>query len=364
MNNVITASRSGTINRCARQHYWRYEVGLCKDSAALPLRFGSSWANALEAVYRGANYDKALQVAIPEGVDLDAYECAKVGALLFCYLRRWEHAHHLDGYTVHKPEQQFSEQLLGEWTAEGKLDLLADSTDRDDCVMIESKTTASKLSPDSDFWLRLRFNFQVLQYVTWLHNTGREVRKVIYDVTRKPSIRPKMVPTLDDDGKKIVVNQKGQRVFNLAGKNKGEPRQSPDKEKGYTVQEHFETPQEYSLRLRDDILSRPDFYFARKEVAVCDQDLKEFKRHRLEVLHLIMHYRSRQWQLTSAGSAPESAWPKALNDMVCRSCQFKDFCLTGLSVDAENPPTGYSVKPFNPELEKHDDTDSTEDTSE
>src|ERR1019366_819737 len=73
MNQIFTASRMACLQNCLRQHYWSHEVGLSKPTTSLALHFGSAWHRSMEARWRGLNYTKALDIAIPEGVQLDSF---------------------------------------------------------------------------------------------------------------------------------------------------------------------------------------------------------------------------------------------------------------------------------------------------
>src|SRR5690606_36744924 len=133
-------------------------------------------------------------------------------------------------------------------------------------AIVETKTTADSIAPDSDYWLRLRFNGQLMQYVLAARTFGWDISTVIYDVVRKPAIEPRQIPLLDAEGRKVVLDANGERVL----KKDGSPRESGDKEKGYTLQTRIETPEEFSDRLYQDTLARPDFYFARREVPILE----------------------------------------------------------------------------------------------
>ena len=63
---------------CPRKHFLRYEIGMQPAVKSEALRFGTAWHRAMEARWRGADYDGALQAAIPEGVDLDPLQCATI----------------------------------------------------------------------------------------------------------------------------------------------------------------------------------------------------------------------------------------------------------------------------------------------
>lgn len=338
-NNILTASRMGSLLRCPRAHYWQYEVGLRKDSTGLALRVGSAWHRAMEARWRGADYETALAVALPEGVELDAYDCATIAGLLAGYYTLYGETESIGKL---QPEIEFSLPLEGSRTfsAAGKIDGLGGLTDGR-TVLVEAKTTGDSLSPESDYWLRLRFNSQVYQYFLAASHFGWTLGQVLYDVTRKPAIRPKQIADLDEHQRKIVVDANGQRVF----KKNGEPRETACE--GCQVKSHLETPDEFNTRLTEDCKARPEFYFARREVAVLSEDLEQFKSQRLVLGRFILHLRAEEKRFAHR----EDAWPRAVNEQNCAYCAYQSFCLQNISIDVNAPPEGFAVQPFNPELE-------------
>lgn len=340
MNNLLTSSRLSALLACPRKHFWRYEVGLQSDSDSLALRFGSAWHAAMEARWRGAEFEAALAASIPETVDLDELAIATLSGLLAGYFKRYENESFIQ--SVH-PEVEFGQSLAGSRTFDvaGKIDGLCVLHDGR-LALKEDKTTSDSLAPDSDYWLRLRFNGQLMQYVLAARELGWDVATIIYDVVRKPAIEPRQVPLLDPNGKKIVLDAAGQRVF----KANGEPRESGDKEKGYTLQVRIETPEEFSQRLFADTQARPDFYFARREVPILEDDLEEFAEQRLTLSRMILHCRNSQKRF----DRPERAWPRNVSEITCRNCSYSSFCLQNLTVDLSNPPAGFKIASFNPEL--------------
>ena len=126
------------------------------------------------------------------------------------------------------------------------------------------------------------------------------MQKVIYDVTRKPSIRVKQ----------------------------------------------NESIAEYAVRLADDTQARPEFYYQRREVTVLDQDLEQFLVQRLAIARMILYYRQSARKLAQ----PEWAWVRNCNGMTCRCCEYSSFCLQNLTVDVANPPVGFKLGEKNPEL--------------
>lgn len=291
--------------------------------------------------------------AFPEGSSGDDLTAHTIAALLKSYYYFWGDAE-LQGVQM-RTEEKFKSPLKGakQFTVEGKIDRLGTKADGR-AVQVEYKTTSDSLAPDSGYWLRLRFNVQLLQYFLAARALGFDIQEVIYDVVRKPSIQPKMIDDLDEQGRKIVTDQTGKRIFNEKGKNAGEPRQSADKERGWTVKSHLETPEEFGIRLYQDAMARPDFYFARREIPILESDLEEFQVQRLVTAKTILHHRKLAAKLTR----PEFAWPRHVSEPNCAGCQYSSFCLQNLSVDINNPPQGFAVKPFNPEL--HESTTETE----
>lgn len=343
MNNLITASRQGSLLSCPRKHYWRYEVGLVAQSDSLALRFGKAWSLAMEAKAKGMDYDDSLAAALPEAAELDELAVATLSGLLAGYFQRYKADTLIK--KIH-PEVEFRQPLAGSrtFTIAGKMDGLCELQDGR-LALKEDKTTSDSVADDSDYWLRLRWNAQLHQYVLAARSLGWDVAIVIYDVTRKPSISPKEIAQVDGAGKKIVLDAMGKRVY----KANGEPRESGDTEKCYFVQKRTETPDEFSSRLYEDTLARPEFYFARREVPILDGDLDEFIEQRLTLSRIILHCRTSEKRFEQACRA----WPRNVSEMTCRSCSYQSFCLQNLSVDLNQPPVGFTVTDPNQELTPH-----------
>ena len=379
MNNVITASRMAGLISCPRKHFWTYEVGLQKDTTGHALRFGSAWHRGMEARWNGLDYESALAIAVPEGIELDNYSCSTLSAMLAGYYDTYGETE-----TVGKlhPEIEFEFELVDDFIARGKIDGLGSLKDNRS-VLVESKTTSDSVHPASEYWMRLRFNVQVFQYVDAARRLGWDIAEVVYDVARKPMIKPSKTYDLDAKGKKIVLDKSGNRVFatkkvevtigkgKKARKEKQEvadeskPRQSSDEKLGQTIKSHIETPDEFSTRLWEDTRSRPDFYFARREVPIIDGDLEMFNNQRIAMVRLIQHFRSQEsngLMLNEPWGRDPEAWPRNISDSTCTYCPFKSFCLQNTNIDINQPPEGFSIKSFNPELTAYDTT--TESTNE
>jgi hypothetical protein len=341
MKELLTASRMSTLLACPRRHFWRYEIGLKPETDAHALRFGSAWHAAMEARWRGLAFEAALEAAV-NGMAFEEVQVATFSGLLAGYYRRYEQ----DIVKELHAEVEFRHPIEGSRTFDsaGKIDGLGVLHDGR-LALVEHKTTSDSVDSGSDYWLRLRLNQQVMQYVVAARALGWDVRLILYDVTKKPAIAPlSAVPVVDEEGRKVVVDATGLRVL----KKDGSPRESGDKEKGFVLQTRAETAAEFGSRLAADTQERPEFYFARREVPVLDQDLDEFRVQRYELSKLILALR----QAERRTALREQAWSRNVNGMSCQGCEFAGFCLQGVHGDAEHPPAGFRVGPAHPELAK------------
>lgn len=160
------------------------------------------------------------------------------------------------------------------WVLAGKIDAIATEKESGRTVIIEHKTTSQDIGPGSDYWKKIPIDGQVSGYYVGAQTLGFEAQDCVYDVIRKPSIYPsKSIPVLDDEGLKIAVYEdSGERAYLKNGK----PRQSASKEDGIVLMVREETPQEWFYRLKEDIAAKPDWYFARLNVARSSDDLAEY----------------------------------------------------------------------------------------
>jgi hypothetical protein len=297
MKEVLTATRMGMVLACPRRHFWRYEVGLHAMVDGMALRFGSAWHRAMECRWQGRSVEEALQEAVKDRT-FDEITVATLAGLLGAYYARYADCEVVK--ELHA-EVEFRLPLAGSRTfdAGGKIDGLGVLHDGR-LALVEHKTCGTDISADSDYWLRLRFNQQVYQYVLAARALGWDVQCVIYDVTRKPAIR----------------------------------------------QKQGETAEGFGDRLAADAKARPEFYFARREVPILDQDLAEFEVQRLALSRQILFFRS----AARNARRPEHGWPRNCNEMTCKFCEFEQFCMQNLSVDPAAPVAGFRVGPVNPEL--------------
>lgn len=147
-------------------------------------------------------------------------------------------------------------------------------------LVLEHKTSGEDIAQGSFYWQRRQMDGQVSIYFDGAKALGHDVDGCLYDVLGKPDLRPSQVPLLDADKVKIVHDQQGQRVRTKDGK---KWRETSDTTQGYALQTRPETPAEFRQRLIDAIVSDPDRYYQRAEVARLSEDLADAARDRWQL---------------------------------------------------------------------------------
>ncbi len=185
--------------------------------------------------------------------------------------------------------------------------------------LLEHKTSSEDITPGSNYWKRLSIDTQISKYLLSLIHEfpDRQVMGVVYDVVKKPALRFGTRPVLDDDGKKIVRDDGGVRVFN---KN-GTPKQSASVGTGQYIEVRDETSEEYEQRCRESI-EKSDGFVEIQKIAQTNETLQEYMKDAWASAEQILYWRERD------------LWPK--NPESCLhygSCEFLELCVGQSSVD-------------------------------
>lgn len=239
------------------------------------LSFGTAMHALLENYWNGVS----RFILPPPSEGLDDYRTATLKALYNGYVNRYEAEDSLK-YELVGAEIGFEAPLMNPetgamsktWHLAGKIDAIAREKATGKTIIVEHKTTSADIGPGSDYWRKIPIDGQVSGYYIGAKTAGYEAQNCLYDVIRKPTIKPSSsVPVLDEDGLKIVVDEAtGERVL----KKDGSPRQSAGE--GMKLLTREETVTEWFNRLSADISSRPDYYYARLDVARSSDDLAEY----------------------------------------------------------------------------------------
>jgi len=329
---ILTHSRMSCFRTCPRKHYLRYELGLAPVKDEAPRRVGSAFHALLEAA------DKGIDSTVILDQLEDAYEREMVLAMFDGHLRM--HFENERAVIPQASELEFDIPLINPdtgkatpiWRFAGKIDRIVRIVEGRLAIM-EYKTTSRDFSPGAEYWQNLHMDMQLSIYIIAARELGYNIDTVLYDVTRRPQLQPKGIPIIED-GAKVVLDASGARVRTKDGK---KWRETADKDLGYVAVTRPETPEEYGDRVRADIASRPEHYFARIEVARLEQDLDDC--------------RAEIWQQQAIREAQKSSrWYRNPNS--CYSMFPCDYLPVCLMRDLETrTPDGYIRSTnINPEL--------------
>jgi len=323
---LITTSELRSFRRCKREHHLSYRLGYREIHKAGPLRFGTAIHNALEVWWSPAtlgNFEAAL-AAIDSNGEIDEFERAKARAMMAGYHARWVDAE----FEVLGVEEQFETVLQHPVTGEesqiyrfgGKIDAIA-RMPNGDVFIWEHKSTSYECGFESTYWKKLKIDPQISAYYLGARALGYDVKGCMYDVLRKPLIRPKEIPVVDEDGVKIVMCN-GERVRTKDGK---KWRETADTKLGYETLTRPETPEEFETRCLDAIIEEPEKYFVRGEVPRLEKD-------ELDAAH-------DRWDWAIEVHQSESAQRYPRNPDSCetfgRMCSFWEICTGSGSLDDE-----------------------------
>lgn len=249
---LLTHSRLSCFRACPRRHYIRYELGITPETDSFPLRVGSAFHAALEAADKGGDPEAVLQDRLDNPHDL-----ALVAAMFHGHREQWE-SDHLEPVAT---ELTFDLPILNPetgaptpiWRVAGVIDRIVRLPDGRTALM-EYKTTSRDFSPGADYWLALHLDQQLSIYVIAARALGYPIDTVLYDVTRRPGLRP------------LTATPEAARKYTKEGRLYANQRDTD------------ETPEEFAARVAADIVERPDHYFARIEIARLEQDLEDCRR--------------------------------------------------------------------------------------
>jgi hypothetical protein len=238
------------FNACHRAYKIAYVDMVRPVKTSDALTFGTAMHALLEA-YWGGQESIALT-----GND---YDDVTLRCLYEGYKARWE-AEDAERYERVGAEFGFEVPLMNPetggvsktWKLAGKIDAIAKDRTTGRHIIVEHKTTSQDIGPGSDYWKKLPIDGQVSGYYVGAQSIGYEVDVCLYDVIRKPTIRPyKATPEENRKYKKDGTLYAGQHEFD-------------------------ESLGEWKERLMADIAERPDYYFARVEVVRMESDLAEY----------------------------------------------------------------------------------------
>lgn len=313
----LTHTRLSCFRDCPRKHLLRYELGLRPAEEGLALRVGSAFHAALEAADKGNDPEAAIGDRLTDPFDL-----ALVAAMFHAYQIRYADAR----LETVASEQTFEMPLVNPdtghptptWILAGVIDRIVRLPDGR-LALMENKTTSRDFSPGADYWLRLHLDQQLSIYLIAARHLGHDIDTILYDVTRRPQLRPlKATPEEARKYKKDGTLYANQR-------------------------DRDETPEEYAGRVSADIAERPDHYFSRIEIARLDQDLEDTARELWEQQKTIRAMqRSNGWYRNPGACFGAGNW----------ACEYLNIC-QDRDLTTRTPDGFIRVADKHPELTLH-----------
>lgn len=306
-------SELSTFLACQVRHRYSYGLRRKPRIAFEALDFGSLWHLGMAAWWKPGQEPADRFTSAVEAMTTDAvspFMLATLTELMRGYTARWSDAQ----YTSVAIEVEFSMPLVNPDTDEthptvglmGIIDkIVIDGADKSH--VMEHKSTQSEIDTGASYWDHVRtLDAQVSGYLDGARALGYDVADVIYDVVRKPTLRPYKATPEED------------RKYTKPTKKDPEPRLYA------TQRENDETPEEYGLRIQADIAANPAKYFARGPIVRLEADEL---RHRRDTWHTVRQMAD----VTAAGWAVH-------NRFACdqfSGCEFKDVCEGRASIEDE-----------------------------
>jgi hypothetical protein len=314
---VLTTSAAKAYRRCPRLYELSYERCYRMASSPSALAFGTLGHRGLEAWWIAAKdapgepeiWLSAALTALSS--ERDAYSHAKAAALLAAYHERWrDMLWNGQPMRVVAVEAEFRGPLINPatgaesrtWDRGGKIDAIVEVDGY--FYTVEHKTTSEDIGPGSDYWARLRMDPQVSNYHVGARMLGYDVMGCIYDVLRKPALKP------------FLATPESERTYTKPTKN------SPSRLHANQRLED-ESPADYHDRLLFKMADNIRYHFDRCEVV------------RLETEEDDAAFDTWQTALQIRESQRLARWPR--NPEACmhfgRACGFFPVCTGAGSLD-------------------------------
>lgn len=303
-------------------------------------------------INRVTNWLNDRYATMPDGYDATAWEVERV--ILAYSMAGWLWCYQEDEIETVATEVRFelplrnpaSGRALPHVSRVGIIDRIIQRNGR--LMNGEFKSTKKPIDLDSSYWSRLNLDSQVSMYDLAAKELQRDgtlaeyggvlangplLAGTLYDVWRRPSIRPKKLTQADS--KKFAeagpVAEYCGATFEVSGAcniyiDGVEAEVEPGAKEGtFTIRE---TPEMFGARLLQEIYKDPGKYFARKEIARTDDELKDF-----------------EWQMYNIYQAMRSMnrhnrwWTDESQCEATFRCPYTSICYNHIDVtDGETPP--------------------------
>ena len=371
----LSATSIGCYKACPMRYYHRYVLGLVPDEDTDSQRVGTNYhriheiadmepGGVCECVSKGPSKtfncplcsgtgrfpDDPMDAVIahlnqayatpPISKTIEEWETERITLLYSLVGYQW---YYNDAeYKVEQLEQKFDLPLRSPITdhklranLRGKIDRVFSAGNNR--FVHEYKSTSKSIDPDSTYWNHLTLDTQTRLYTYAAAQLGLGMCGVLYDVWSKPKTRPKKLTQGDSKkfvadgmycGEKFSVLQPPDEVGDGIRVNGHSAQVEPGAKPGtFAIRE---TPEMYGARLLQDITQRPEFYFARREIAHTANDIEKFERQLYNIYKGIgnMTKTDGWWEDENACEATFK-------------CSYLGFCYNHIDVGLDEVPDGF-----------------------
>lgn len=240
---------------------------------------------------------------------------ATVKGLLIGYDVRWRETN--QKMTLLESETTYTGPLVNlttnkdsrTWRLAGKIDKLVNDNGR---VLFDHKTTSSDIEdPNSPYWRQLAIEGQSSHYELLLLLNSQRIDRVIWDVIRKPGIKPKKLAAADRKSVTSLGMYCGWKV-------------SPETQTALVTDER-ENEELYMFRVARESIDDPNRYFARRSVPRTREELADYNLELWEIGKEILGTRNSGRNFRNAGACMTYGSP----------CEYLGICSNHDSPDSE-----------------------------
>lgn len=242
----------------------------------------TAYTLAIKAVNDAVGTDEAAQLI-----------GAKVRGLLFGYDQHWGPGNRYETISV---EEVFHLPVINPdtgrssrtFTQAGKFDGIVSLDGRN--LLLEHKSTSEEIADqDAEYWRILQIDAQVSAYCLANWQQGRKLEGTLYDVIKKPGIRPKQ---LDKATQKAIVAHKEYCSYPV----------SPAIALSIANGQDRECNTLYELRLARDTVENPNKYFQRRNIPRLDSEVLEYSKELWDVGQSLIHARAEEAHYRNSGA--------------------------------------------------------------
>lgn len=330
---VLSNSRINTYRKCPRMYELKYVLGLKRhrdNEAALD---GKSLHQAIELMLKGESERSVVRQVYAQYCEQDPVSAEYKSFMVVAIARAWRRVYVNDPLEYIAVEQHAEMPLKSPLTGrnstkhrvQGFIDGIVRHRDGTMWV-VDHKLTSDSVGAESDFVKRLGIDTQPFTYIALATHLGLKVNGFIYDLVRKPGIRPRGL--------------RNKEIEELAGGAKwhGHSIETANSEAARIVMkpkaewEMRETPPMYAARVYAEMVSDPGKYFGRHMMVPSRSELREWHNDLWMTKKLLDM------------SQNQGLYPKDTRSCLFPyRCDFADFCLNRRSID--NPGPEYTITP-------------------